>query len=193
MYTPTILTPSILSRAHRRTFQPYVCTRSPDIWPTRTALLAYEHALELEAQIDTLNSTTLSLARARSRSRSVTSHLLDSPVKGEPSATKENVGEDNLGNESQRIRDARQVLAIFEIAYAEWKALGDSNGNPRPRGLERFDRGTIRSHTHTHWHFYPCARAFQQVMSSRALCKKVQKLSALCESMTASSKCLRLC
>jgi fanconi-associated nuclease 1 len=142
MYTPTILTPSILSRAHRRTFQPYVCARSSDIWPTRAALLAYEHALELEAQIDALNDTTLSLARARSRSRSVTSHLLDPTVKDESVVTRgENVEEDNLVKESQRIRDARQVLAIFEIAYAEWKALGEGDGNARPRGLERFEPG----------------------------------------------------
>ena len=181
MYTPTILTPSILSRAHRRTFQPYVCTRSPDIWPTRTALLAYEHALELEAQIDTLNSTTLSLARARSRSRSVTSHLLDSPVKGEPSATKENVGEDNPGNESQRIRDARQVLAIFEIAYAEWKALGDSNGNPRPRGLERFDRGTIRSYTHTLAFLSQCAGIPTGHVLTRIVQKGAEALGTLRE------------
>jgi fanconi-associated nuclease 1 len=43
--------------------------------------------------------------------------------------------------ESQRARCAREVLVIFELAYAEWKALGDSNCDPRPRGLERFDRG----------------------------------------------------
>jgi fanconi-associated nuclease 1 len=149
MYTPTILTPSILSRARKLTFQPYVCVRSSDIWPTRAALLAYERALELEAQIDALNDTTLTLARARSRSRSVANRLLGSPVKGEPGVTgEENVGDDSLVKESQRIHDARQVLAIFEIAYTEWKALGESNGDPRPRGLERFDPGTLL-HTHT--------------------------------------------
>ena len=53
--------------------------------------------------------------------------------------------------ESQRARCARDVLAIFEVAYAEWKALGDSNCDPRPRGLERFDRGMFTG-THIHLH-----------------------------------------
>ena len=53
--------------------------------------------------------------------------------------------------ESQRVRCAREVLAIFEVAYAEWKALGDSNCDPRPRGLERFDRGVFTG-THNHSH-----------------------------------------
>jgi hypothetical protein len=158
MYTPTILTPSILSRAHRRTFQPYVCTRSSNIWSTRAVLLAYERALELEAHIDTLNDTTLALARARSRSRSVMSHSLESPVKGEPGNTGErSVGEDGLVKESQRIHDARQVLSIFEIAYAEWKGLGDGNGDPRPCGLERFDPGTIFTPTRQYFRLSPLA------------------------------------
>jgi Fanconi-associated nuclease 1 len=147
-YTPAILTPSILSRARRRTFHPYPCTRSSDIWPTRTALLAYERALELEAQIDALNSP-LTPTRALSRSRSVSSRLIsECPVKSEAGLTREMplVEDDGVVKDSQRIRDAREVLAIFEIAYAEWKALGDANCDPRPRGLERFDRGMF-SHT----------------------------------------------
>jgi Fanconi-associated nuclease 1 len=142
-YTPAILTPSILSRARRRTFHSYPCTRSSDIWPTRTALLAYERALELEAQIDALNSP-LTPTRARSRSRSVSSRLISgSPVKSEAGLTGEMplVEGEDVVKESQRICDAREVLAIFETAYAEWKTLGDCNRDPRPRGLERFDRG----------------------------------------------------
>ncbi|KAI0295465.1 VRR-NUC domain-containing protein [Russula brevipes] len=146
-YTPTILTPSILSRAHRRTFQPYDCTRSPDIWPTRFALLAYERALELEAQVDSLNDSTLTAARARSRSRSrsVTSHLTsESRVKSEVGATRElSLADNDVVQESQRVRDAREVVTIFEVAYVEWKALGEGNCDPRPRGLERFDRGHV--------------------------------------------------
>ncbi|KAI9446590.1 VRR-NUC domain-containing protein [Lactarius indigo] len=144
-YTPAILTPSILSSAHRRAFHPYVFTRSSDIWPTRPALLAYERALELEGQIDALSDKTLILPSARSRSRSVASHLSSlsqSTVKGEAGITRESdLGEDNIVKEGSRFHNARLVLAIFEIAYAEWKALGGGNSCPRPRGLERFDRG----------------------------------------------------
>jgi hypothetical protein len=129
-YTPDILTPSILSRAQRRAFQQYVYKRSSDIWPTRTALLAYERALDLEAQVEALSDSTLTLSRARSRSRSV-----------EAKAREIALGEGDIVKESQRVHDAREVLPIFEVAYAEWKALGGSNCDPRPHGLERFDRG----------------------------------------------------
>lgn len=140
-YTSDILVPSILSRAQRRNFHPYSCTRSSDIWPTRTALLAYERALELEAQIDAIYSSSTS-TRARSRSRSVSTRLAsESPVKGEAGLNMSLAEDDGVVTESQRARDAREVLAIFEIAYAEWKSLGDGDRDPRPRGLERFDRG----------------------------------------------------
>ncbi|KAH9001406.1 hypothetical protein EDB92DRAFT_1964438 [Lactarius akahatsu] len=146
-YTPAILTPSILSKAHRRAFHPYAFTRSSNIWPTRTALLAYERALELEGQIDALSDSTLTPSRARSRSRSVASHLSSlsqSPIKGEAGVTKESeLEEDGTVKESLRFRNARLVLTIFETAYAEWKALGEGDGCPRPRGLERFDRGHV--------------------------------------------------
>ncbi|KAI9466069.1 VRR-NUC domain-containing protein [Lactarius psammicola] len=144
-YTPAILTPSILSSAHRRAFQPYSFTRSSNIWPTRTALLAYERALELEGQIDALSDSTLTPSRARSRSRSVASHLSSQPtVKGEGGVTRESeLGEGSIVKESLRVQNARLVLTIFETAYAEWKTLGEGNSCPRPRGLERFDRGHV--------------------------------------------------
>jgi Fanconi-associated nuclease 1 len=132
-YTPDIMTPSILSRAHRRTFQQYVYKRSSDIWPTRTALLAYERALELEAQVDVLFNNALTPARARSRSRSI-------GVKAD-GARERTLGEGDMVKESQRIHAARDVLPIFEVAYAEWRALGECKCDPRPHGLERFDRG----------------------------------------------------
>ena len=130
-YTPDILTPSILSRAQRRAFQQYTYKRSPDIWPTRTALLAYERALELEAQVDVLSNITPSRARSRSRSVEAKADIAREIASGEGDIVKE----------SQRVHDAREVLPIFEVVYAEWKALGGSNCDPRPHGLERFDRG----------------------------------------------------
>lgn len=100
-----------------------------------------------------------------------------SPVKSEGGIKSEMllVEDDGVVKESQRIHDAREVLAIFEIAYAEWKALGDGNCDPRPRGLERFDRGMFsRTFICTLFQWAP-----RQVMSSRALCKKAQKPWAL--------------
>ena len=75
------------------------------------------------------------------------------PIKSEAGLTRENplLEDDGDVKESQRVCNAREVLAIFEAAYAEWKALGDSNCDPRPRGLERFDRGMFTG-THIHSH-----------------------------------------
>jgi hypothetical protein len=75
------------------------------------------------------------------------------PLKSEAGLTKENplLEDDGDVKESQRARCAREVQAIFEVAYAEWKALGDSKCDPRPRGLERFDRGMF---TGTHIPLY---------------------------------------
>lgn len=167
-YTPDILTPSILSRAQRRAFQQYIYKRSPDIWPTRTALLAYERALELEAQVDALSDSTLTPSRARSRSVEAKAHI----------AREIALGEGDIVKESQRVHDAREVLPIFEVAYAEWEALGGTNCDPRPHGLERFDRGMsscadvhILPHNVGVW-------APRQVMFSHASCRRAQKLLA---------------
>jgi hypothetical protein len=93
----------------------------------------YQWALELEAQVDALLNNTLTLAKPRLRSRSVGTKAGVAKEKA--------FGEGDVIKESQRVQDAREVLAIFEIAYAEWKALGERNCDPRPHGLERFDRG----------------------------------------------------
>jgi hypothetical protein len=83
--------------------------------------------------VDALLDNTLTLARARSRSRF---------VEAKAAVAKEiGLGEGDVVKESQRVQDAREVLAIFEVAYTEWKALGERNYDPRPHGLERFDRG----------------------------------------------------
>lgn len=82
----------------------------------------------------------------------MTSHLSSVSqftVKGEAGvATEDELREDIIVKESHRAHNARLILPIFETAYAEWKALGEGNGCPRPRGLERFDRGMFICHTH---------------------------------------------
>ncbi|EPQ57894.1 hypothetical protein GLOTRDRAFT_36429 [Gloeophyllum trabeum ATCC 11539] len=69
-YSPTILTESILSRAKKRTYNVVKFHRTPDIWPTREALISYEEALLLEAQVDELLGaapTPGNASRGRSR------------------------------------------------------------------------------------------------------------------------------
>lgn len=66
------------------------------------------------------------------------------PVKSKANVARETpLGECDVVEESQRTCDSREVLAIFEVAYAEWKALGEDSCDPRRGGLERFDQGTF--------------------------------------------------
>jgi len=53
-YTSSLLVPSILSRAKKRSYASYGHMRTSNIWPSREALIAYEKALEVEAEIDAL-------------------------------------------------------------------------------------------------------------------------------------------
>ena len=81
----------------------------------------------------------------------MTNHLSQYTVKSEADVTRESeLGEDNIVKDSLRVYNARLVVTIFETAYAEWKELGEGNGCPRPRGLERFDRGMFFRHTYTY-------------------------------------------
>ncbi|KAI0062194.1 hypothetical protein BV25DRAFT_1916125 [Artomyces pyxidatus] len=157
-HTTNILTPSILNRARKRNYANYIHTRTSHIWPSREALIAYEQALALEAEIDTLLDGSSS-ASARSRSRSVLSRTpapraelrSTSPIKRKGPEDKENVkddpddDQDEVIEESARVKDARAIKCIFEEVYPKWVALvltkGDEDG--RQRGLERFDEGHV--------------------------------------------------
>lgn len=76
-----LMQPAILSSAKKRAYAPKGHKRTPyGPWPTREALLQYEEALSLEAEVDELldgwsgsskSSSSTSSMRARSRSTSV--------------------------------------------------------------------------------------------------------------------------
>lgn len=79
-HTPTLLVPSLLARARKRSYAAYAYQRSPYIWPTRAALLAYERALALEADVEELLAAPSSAA-LRERERSAASQT---PAPGPP-------------------------------------------------------------------------------------------------------------
>ncbi|KAI0784419.1 VRR-NUC domain-containing protein [Abortiporus biennis] len=73
-HSSQLLTSAILSQSNKRTYPSYEHTRTSNIWPTRTSLLAYEEALEIESRVDSLFDGVGSVSsRAKSRSRSVAS------------------------------------------------------------------------------------------------------------------------
>ena len=159
-YTEDLLTPAVLARAKKRQYAAYTSTRTSDIWPTREDLLAYEEALEIEAQVDALldggsagpkggsgrstaSRTPAPMAESRFRTpvtpgratRASSAATSDSPmvVKMEPK------GEE----ETERVRNARKVKELMETVYPKWIDLIQAKGeeNPHRKGLERFDCG----------------------------------------------------
>jgi Fanconi-associated nuclease 1 len=167
-HTPTLLTPSILSRSNKRFYPKYTYFRRTDIWPTREALIAYEEALALEARVDgILEATGILGTRGRSRSvasktpgpRSTSSSVSRqfkipctpaSALKGK-GKDKENLSmEDDVGMdldedikvETPKVQDARLIKEIFEAVFPRWKALLEiKEEEGRPCALERFHCG----------------------------------------------------
>ncbi|KAI0076777.1 hypothetical protein K474DRAFT_1644316 [Panus rudis PR-1116 ss-1] len=99
-YTATMLTPSILSRAKKRNFAEIANSRTPDIWPSREALLQYEEALELEARVDGLLSGTVDVGVGAGRGRSVASRT---PAPGKKDEGKMGGGESAESPSKKRV------------------------------------------------------------------------------------------
>lgn len=164
-HSPTLLIPSILSCANKRSYPAYTYQRRNDIWLSRKALIEYEEALALEARVDgILESVGTGVVRARSwsvasktparqtRTTSASTGNVKISVKGKE---KENLlldddelamamnQDDDVITESPRMQNARLVKEILEVAFPRWKDLVQTKGQEggRPSGLERFDCG----------------------------------------------------
>ena len=72
-HSPELLTPAILARAKKRSYANYLYQRTANIWATRDDLLAYEQALELEAEVDALLEGPTSSTSSGTRNRSTIS------------------------------------------------------------------------------------------------------------------------
>ncbi|CCM01558.1 uncharacterized protein FIBRA_03617 [Fibroporia radiculosa] len=148
-HTPTLLTPSILARAHKRTYPSYQLTRTGSIWLSRDALIKYEEALLHEAKVDAFLEGTGMSSTARSRSTvgqtpgPLGQRLPTSVMKSEQmnSALGDHLDEDQ---DTQRQRNARAVKEIFEKIYPEWLDMSKiKEERIQTHGLERFDCGHI--------------------------------------------------
>ncbi|KAH9928150.1 VRR-NUC domain-containing protein [Fomitopsis serialis] len=158
----SMLTESILAYARKRSYTPYKHERTREIWPSRAALLAYEEALEKEAQVDAILDGTSGISfRARSSASrtpgpaakrakvSVTPHKNDKhKSKTEDLMDIEN--QPGVDHESSELdgpskRKAHALRPIFEETYERWKTMVHVKGEEvgRPRGLERFDCGHV--------------------------------------------------
>ncbi|EGN95749.1 hypothetical protein SERLA73DRAFT_76815 [Serpula lacrymans var. lacrymans S7.3] len=150
-HAQTLLTSSILCQAKKRCYPAYAWSRTPDIWPSREALMAYEEALELEAQVDAIfdGSVPTSFVRGRSAASKtparVTEHRFRTPSTPgsvlRPSISDSSESPDQKGkgkarfvedadegvkaetkDDSPRVQEARAVKAIFEEIYPRWQA-----------------------------------------------------------------------
>ncbi|RDX56460.1 hypothetical protein OH76DRAFT_1550917 [Lentinus brumalis] len=161
-HSPDMLTPAILSRAKKRSYADYPYHRTPNIWPTRDDLIAYEEALMIEAEVDVLldgltpsNSFGTRGRSSVSRTPAPTGGRLKTPItpakdrKGIDSPVVTSSTQKGLGGggeeETVRQRNAREVKAILEGLLQRWKDLvaDKAEGDPRRRGLERFECGHI--------------------------------------------------
>ncbi|KAK7694026.1 hypothetical protein QCA50_003602 [Cerrena zonata] len=155
-HTPTFLTPSILAKARKRTYANYITERTLIIWPTRDALIEYEKALELEAQVDALLDGLTSF-RGRSRtavSKTPVPRTRSRPATESPSkrrSTRSGIAQEDAEYdpvvESPRVQAARGVLVVFEEVYPKWERLvaadNDSNNEERWNSIRRFECGHV--------------------------------------------------
>ncbi|KDQ61078.1 hypothetical protein JAAARDRAFT_571662 [Jaapia argillacea MUCL 33604] len=163
-HTTSLLLPSLLSFAKKRSYCERTYTRTPDIWNSRMEVLDYQRALKLEAEVDLLFGTavvgdgvggrgrgsgsgTPGLSAVASRmsvgSQIPSTQAMPIPTQG-MMMTQVGVGGEEQ-EEKQRVKNARAVKLLFEKVYDWWKRLVQTKGevDARPRGLERFDCGHV--------------------------------------------------
>lgn len=151
-HTPTLITPSILVQAKKRTYPAYKYTRTDTIWPGRHSLLEYEEALEISAQMEEYLSGNGNSARSRSRSvasktpASVRWSMTTSPTKSLMRSAGMDEEDELLGeavlDEKPRIVAAKAARELLEMVYPKWQDLLDIKAEEdRSTALERFDCG----------------------------------------------------
>jgi Fanconi-associated nuclease 1 len=117
---------------------PYAYARTRDIWPARADLLAYERALELDAQVDALlDGSALAAVGKRGRSSTAT------PRKGRAPPTQAPAPDEPVL--SPRQQAAQEVIALVDTILPAWRDLVRVKGDaaPRPGGLARFEAGHV--------------------------------------------------
>ena len=156
-----IITPCILAKAKKRNYQSFSHSRTPNIWPTREALLEYEEALQISAQMDELLSGA---TFPRNRSRSIATKT-PAPTKRSATTTpsKASLRGDKKGEEGGRRDDelvlqenprniaAKAAKDLLEKVYPKWKSVLEVKPDAdRPAALERFECGTSHSSSSVH-------------------------------------------
>lgn len=150
-----MLTPSILAQARKRTYAAYTAERTLDIWPTREALLEYEKALELEAQVDAhFDGVTSNRSRFRSvASKTPAPTARCRPPTESPSKRRSTRGQNEddgveyvpeVKEDSPRVQAAKFVKAILQEVLPKWEILlttKDEYVDERHSSLRRFECG----------------------------------------------------
>ncbi|KAF8630450.1 hypothetical protein AX17_005427 [Amanita inopinata Kibby_2008] len=168
----SLLLPALLTSFKKRSYPQYTYVRDKSIWPTREDLLAYERALELEAELEEISIKLVETSRELKAPAPAGSSVLVTPSKNQatpfknvtpanvlyftPTTELEDRAENtpnvvehlDVEEEEMSIRKAKKVKELlYEKIYPKWQRLIDAKCNgryvTRKPGLERFEPGYI--------------------------------------------------
>lgn len=150
-----MLTDAILTAFKKRVYVSYKHQRTTGIWSSRSALLSYQKALEIEFEIDSLLDGTGGEGAINATGRSSSVTQIPTPVKCKKSGDRDEVAakgkgkeeavEDEPEKESTKSMVSKAVVDIFEeMVWERWTALlAVKNEAPeRALSLVRFEEGT---------------------------------------------------
>lgn len=144
----------MLVRCRKRHYSSYVYERTPTIFQSRDNYLAYEKALELDAEIAALGDAydQQLLAREKSSSKPPFRRATKTPADNKENASiNATLVEDDedikpvSAPAQRRIHVANATLEIFHRIYSRWKELVSllAEDEAREKGLERFEEAWV--------------------------------------------------
>lgn len=165
-----VLLPALLSTFKKRNFTPVTHKRTSKVWASRTELLQYERALELDKLLDEMEEESISKRATKTPAPRMKRESFTTPVTPGSSrafSTPLKTPSNNNLQSTQPKSDRNPETNIFENidleedviqttreqrikkhfddwVYPGWQelvAIEDEGVRPRPIGLERFDAG----------------------------------------------------
>ncbi|KAI0034023.1 VRR-NUC domain-containing protein [Vararia minispora EC-137] len=135
-----MLTPAVMGRAGRWNYAITEYKRTADIWPSRQAILDYERAIHIQADMEFIMNPEAPGATFSGRF----SHLPLSREEIKALLSKNQKPDDNSYLSPGIVR-AKLLKYIFDRVWPEWQAIVKAtDGEPlRPYGLYRFEHGHI--------------------------------------------------
>ena len=176
-----VLLPALLSTFRKRNFTPVTHERTSAVWASRTELLRYERALELDKLLDDIEEETVLKRSTRTptpkRRESFATPFTPGSSRGFSTPLKLPSNDDRQSAEpkadwdsdttifentdlEETIQTTREQIIKRHFdnwVYPGWQelvAIEDEGVRPRPIGLERFDAGESAGGTSRHFELY---------------------------------------